>query len=217
VRAAGVSADDLVVDIGAGTGRLTAELARVARRVIAVEPDQALARRLAGRWTNVDVVEADVVDVALPDEPFSVVANLPFGRTTDILHLLLDDPRVRLRTALLVVQWEVAVRHGVPWPSSRNGVIWTAFYSARVARRLPARAFVPPPAVDAGVLVFERRREPLVPVERAEAFARFVAQGFRRGLRGRQARDVDVHEWAELFARATSSSGRRGAGRSSSR
>src|SRR5262249_36161849 len=105
VRVAGIGRRDVVVDIGAGTGRLTSELARVAGRVIAVERAPQLVRRLAGRWANVEVVSADVVDAGLPAEPFSVVANLPFSRTTDILHLLLDDPGTPLERAVLVVQW----------------------------------------------------------------------------------------------------------------
>jgi 23S rRNA (adenine-N6)-dimethyltransferase len=79
VRDARLRQDDLVVDLGAGTGRLTAELARAARRVVAVELDPGLAARLTGRWANVEVVEADARDVHLPREPFRVVANLPFA------------------------------------------------------------------------------------------------------------------------------------------
>src|SRR6185295_9279701 len=92
VRDAGVGADDVVVDLGAGSGRLTAALAPVARRVVAVELDPAWVCRLAGRWPNVDVVQGDALELELPREPFPVVANIPFDRTTDILRRLLDDP-----------------------------------------------------------------------------------------------------------------------------
>ena len=118
VRDARLRRDDLVVDLGAGTGRLTAELARAARRVVAVELDPGLAARLNGRWANVEVVEADARDVHLPREPFRVVANLPFAGTNEILRHLLDDPRVPLVRADLVVQWGVAVKRALPWPST---------------------------------------------------------------------------------------------------
>ena len=207
---------DLVLDVGAGTGRLTAELARAARRVVAIELDPRLADALRGRWPNVDVVCDDATAVTLPRVPFRVVANLPFARTTGILHALLDDAATPLVQADLVVEWAVAHKHGVPWPSSVNGVLWGASYEVRVARRLPRSAFTPPPAVDAGVLVFRRRPQPLVPAERAAAYHRFVADGFRRGLssvasrRERRsvgvesatARDLDAHAWATLFARS---------------
>ena len=199
VRDAGIGRGDIVVDLGAGTGRLTAELARVARRVVAVELDAGLARGLRGRWSNVEVIEADAVTIALPSEPFRVVANLPFHRTADLLHRLLDDPLTPLARADLVVEWGVAFKRAVPWPSSVSGVVWGAFYEARVSRRLPRTAFEPPPAVDAGVLVFTRRNAPLVPREFVVDYHRFVARGFRAT---RVARERDAYEWAELYRRA---------------
>jgi 23S rRNA (adenine-N6)-dimethyltransferase len=203
VRDARLTRDDLVVDLGAGTGRLTAELARAARRVVAVELDPALAARLRlnGRWANVEVVEADARGVHLPREPFRVVANLPFAGTNEILRHLLDDPQVPLVRADLVVQWGVAVKRALPWPSTVNGVVWGAWYSTRVARRLPRSAFAPRPSVDAAVLVFERRAAPLVPLERASGYRRFVVRGFREGKRLVRAepRQLDPYEWAARY------------------
>lgn len=216
VRDACVGPGDLVLDLGAGSGRVTEALARVARRVVAVELDARLADRLRGRWDNVEVIEGDAALLRLPREPFSVVANLPFSRTTDLLHLLLDSPGAPLRRADVVVEWDVALKRSRPWPSTLNGVVWGAFYEASVLRRLPRSAFEPPPAVDAGVLVFRRRASPLIPAERATEFRSLVAVGFRRGVRsvaaGRTvrrvaernatARDLDAHQWAALFLRS---------------
>jgi 23S rRNA (adenine-N6)-dimethyltransferase len=200
VRDAGIARDELVVDLGAGTGRLTAELARVARQVIAVELDASLARRLRGCWSNVSVVEGDATRLRLPREPFRVVANLPFHRTTDLLHLLLDDPSLPLVRADLVVEWGVAFKRSVPWPSSISGVVWGAFYEVSLARRLSRQAFEPPPATDAGVLVFRRRSRPLVPCASVVEYHRFVSRGFRFGPGGGVAgRDLDAHAWADRF------------------
>ena len=202
--------DHVVLDIGAGTGRLTSELAKRARRVIAVELDPVLAAGLRGRWRNVEVIEGDAAELALPDEQFRVVANLPFDRTTDLLHHLLDDPATPLVRADLVVEWAVAVKRGVPAPSSVNGVLWGALYETRIARRLPASAFAPPPATDAGVLVLTRRAEPLVDTEQFSAYRSFVGQGFRAGPGavasrrvGSQARELDAYQWANLFHEST--------------
>jgi 16S rRNA A1518/A1519 N6-dimethyltransferase RsmA/KsgA/DIM1 with predicted DNA glycosylase/AP lyase activity len=197
VRDAGIGPGDLVVDLGAGTGRLTAELARRARRVVAVELDPLLAARLAGRWANVEVVAGDAGEVPLPLEPFRVVANLPFARTTDLLHRLLDDPRTPLVRADLVVEWDVAVKRAAVWPTTVLGVVWGARWTTGVVRRLPPRCFEPRPSVAAGVLRVERRPEPLVPPEQARAFESFVRRGFRRD--GRSARQLDAHEWAAAF------------------
>src|SRR5213076_3278966 len=76
VRSAGVAPGDLVMDLGAGTGVLTAALARAGADVLAVELDPVLAARLLARFPR--VVEDDARRVALPRGPFHVVANLPF-------------------------------------------------------------------------------------------------------------------------------------------
>jgi 23S rRNA (adenine-N6)-dimethyltransferase len=181
--------------------------------VLAVELDPRWASKLRGRWENVEVIEGDATLLRLPREPFRVVANLPFSRTTDLLHLLLDDQATPLIRADLIVEWGVAAKRGLPWPSTLNDVVWGAYYESSVARRLSRTAFEPPPAVDAGVLVFRRRAEPLIPPELTHSFRRFVARGFRRGLRtvvpshalkriaerGAVARDLDVYQWAEVF------------------
>lgn len=207
VRDAGIGFDDLVLDIGAGHGRLTEQLARVAGRVVAIEVDPRLSGSLQGRWPNVEVVVGDAVHMELPDVPFRVVSNLPFHRTTDLMHFLLDDPAGSLQRADLVVEWSVAVKRAIPWPSSLNGVYWGAFWDISVSRRIPRAAFVPMPSVDAGVLVLRRRTAPLVARELADGYRRFVASGFRKGVpraarrdKGRLLpRDLDAHEWAALF------------------
>ena len=213
VRDATICPDELVLDIGAGSGRLTAPLALAARQVVAVELDRRWAARLRGRWPNVEVVEADAAELPLPHEPFRVVANLPFDGTTAILRNLLDDPRVALVRADVIVEWGVAVKRGLPWPSTVNSVLWGAWYATAVARRLPRTAFDPPPSVDAGVLVIERRPHALVADESWRRYRGFVARGFRHGLAavaparmlrrlrlGRaQPRDLDAHAWAALF------------------
>ena len=204
-----------MLEIGAGSGRLTSELARRARRVVAVEIDATLATRLRGRWPNVLVAEADALTLPLPREPFRVVANLPFHRTTDALRHLLDDPLVPLLRADLVVEWGVALKRAAVWPSSMRGVLWGAWYRFGISRHLPAAWFDPAPDVDAGVLRVVRREEPLVAPEAAGRYARFVGRGFRHGLAAvapRRAlaqvgastrtppRELDAHRWAALFA-----------------
>jgi 23S rRNA (adenine-N6)-dimethyltransferase len=221
VRTAGLTRDDLVLEIGAGSGRLTTELARVAGHVLAVEVDPRWARQLRARLAdNVTVVRANALRVPLPNEPFRVVANLPFGQTTAFLRHLLDDPRVPLERADLVVEWGYALKRATVWPSTLLGATWGAWWTFRIDRRLAAQSFEPAPSVDAGLLVVARREPPLVLVSDRLAYRNFVRDGFKRGLRAvapprdvrriaRRAapRDLDVHQWAALF-RAASRSGR---------
>jgi 23S rRNA (adenine-N6)-dimethyltransferase len=205
---------ELVVDLGAGTGMLTAALVRAGADVVAVELDPALAAGLRRRFPR--VVEGDARRVPLPREPFRVVANLPFEGGTEILRRLLEDPN--LAAADVILQWEVAAKRAAVWPSTALGAIWAASFELTVLRRLPREAFAPPPDVDAAVLCAMRRAQPLVPPAEQRRYARFVHAGFRHGLRavappmtlkrlGRElgfpakARpcDLDAAAWAALF------------------
>jgi 23S rRNA (adenine-N6)-dimethyltransferase len=196
VRDAGVRADDLVVEIGAGAGILTCELAKRAGSVLAVELDPAFASRLrrrVGGRENVTVMGGDALRVALPAEPFRVVANVPFNASTAILQRLLD-PRQQLQRADLVLQWEVA-RKRAGRPRSALGAAWAPWWSFRLGRTIPPEAFRPRPAVAAAVLVAERRRAPLLPPESFEEYGAFVRSLFD----GTLVRGLDGAGWAALF------------------
>src|SRR3954471_762216 len=117
VAQAEVGRDELVLEIGAGLGRLTGPLATSAARVIAVEIDERFATRLARRFgtdSSVEVVTDDALQVALPNTGFRVFGNLPFGATTAILRRLLDDPRLALTAVDVVVEWNVARKRASP-------------------------------------------------------------------------------------------------------
>ncbi len=185
-----------MVEIGAGTGLLTSELAKQAGRVVALELDPVLATGLRRRFAvhaGVTVVEGDVLQVALPREPFRVVANVPFNASTAILQRLLD-PRRPLERADLVLQWEVA-RKRAGRPRSALGAAWAPWWRFRLGRRIPPDAFRPRPAVAAAVLIAERRLAPLLPAESFEEYGAFVRSLFDGSL----ARGLDGAGWAALF------------------
>lgn len=160
VRSSGVGPGDLVVELGAGPGALTLALARTGARVIAVERDPRLARRLARRTadlSSVRVVEGDLRRVPLPHRPFHVVANIPFSTSTDALRRLLDEHhRGRaLAGADLLVEWGFARRlvgRDGEAPVDRNVARWRRRATFDLVRRVPARAFSPAPRVDAAHL-----------------------------------------------------------------
>lgn len=105
VADAGVEPCDLVVDIGACTGAVTAPLVAAGARVIAVElhPRRLAVLRDRFAYDDVTVVRADAADLRLPRSPFRVVANPPFALTSQILKRLLA-PGSRLVRGDLVVQ-----------------------------------------------------------------------------------------------------------------
>jgi 23S rRNA (adenine-N6)-dimethyltransferase len=107
---------------------LTRQLARVARRVVVVEYDPYWALRLRERFSddgNVLVVHENALKVELPEEPFTVVANVPFCTTTSILHRLLDDPTTPPESVYLMVQKQVALKHARTKPTTLKTLHWS--------------------------------------------------------------------------------------------
>jgi 23S rRNA (adenine-N6)-dimethyltransferase len=179
VASVGLRPGELVIEIGAGRGALTLALAEQPVEVVAVELDPVWAERLHGELRRagcrrVRVVHADFLAFALPARPFRAIGSLPFGRTTDMLRRLLDDPSVPLERADLVVQWEVACKRASPEPSTLLSTAWAPWWEFRLGRRIPAGAFRPIPRADGGVLVVTRRRPALLPRGMAREYARFV-------------------------------------------
>ncbi|HZT95074.1 MAG TPA: rRNA adenine N(6)-methyltransferase family protein [Gaiellaceae bacterium] len=236
VRDAGVQPGTLVLDLGAGGGILTRALADADARVRAVELDTAAALQLRTRFgadPRVEVVEADATLVALPDEPFAVVANLPFAVGTAVLRRLLGDPRVPLLQLDAIVEWGLAAKRTAVWPSTLLGCTWGAWYELELVRRVPRACFAPPPSVEAAVLRARRRPEPLVPPDHASAYGALLRRAFAaqapldrilpRGLVHEaahvlgfdphaSARDLDVRQWGRLYAEVRSATPRRRAG-----
>jgi 23S rRNA (adenine-N6)-dimethyltransferase len=201
VADAGVSAGDLVVDIGAGSGMLTAPLLAQGAHVVAIEPDPVYAKRLRRACPGATVVERDARSMEWPGEPFRIVANLPFLHAADICRVLFGDPRVPLVSADLIVEWDFAAKRARLWPSTAQTVLWSAWYDLAVVRRIDARAFVPVPSVAAGVLRARRRERPLVRPAEAARYGAYVRQGFRIDQR---ARERDPHAWAHAFESSAS-------------
>ena len=162
VDGAEVGRRDLVLDIGAGNGLISVALARRGACVQAIERDPALAARLRAKfatWPSVTVVEADVLAMPLPAEPFRVVANIPFGITTQILRRLLDEDG--LARADMIVQAEVARKRGSRGRGTLLNACWEPWFEFGTGTRIPATAFRPRPRVDAAVLIVARR-DPLL-------------------------------------------------------
>jgi 23S rRNA (adenine-N6)-dimethyltransferase len=139
---------ELVLDIGAGEGALTAHLVRAGAQVVAVELNQRRAGVLRDRFPGIKVVHADATSIWLPGRPFRIVANPPYGISSSLLRMLLA-PTSRLVRADLVLQRAVVRKY-----ASAN----TRKFRPTIGLTLPRRAFLPPPHVDSAVLVVRRRR-----------------------------------------------------------
>lgn len=151
VAEARVRPGELVLDIGAGEGSLTAQLLRSGARVVAVELHTGRAALLRGRFPQVTVVRADAASLRLPSRPFRVVASPPFGITTSLLRQLLA-PGTGLVAADLILQRAVVRKYACGCGRGHG-----RGYRMTAGLDLPRRAFLPPPRVDSAVLVIRRR------------------------------------------------------------
>jgi 16S rRNA (adenine1518-N6/adenine1519-N6)-dimethyltransferase len=179
---AGISENDTVLEIGPGLGTLTSELLRRAKKVVAVELDGDLARKLPGEFPGkeLEVINQDILTFDLRNLPedYVVVANVPYYITSKIVQLLTTAVN-KPRTIVLLIQKEVAERMAArPGEMSILAVSSQVYAEVRLGEVVPAALFTPPPKVDSQVVILEMRQKPQVTPEDEKHFFRIVKAGF---------------------------------------
>lgn len=182
VRSAEVSHKDTVLEIGPGLGTLTRELVKTARKVVAVELDEVLARRLASDLPvlNLVVRNQDIMKFNLGELPvgYKVVANIPYYLTGNILRMLTDSANPPKQMVLLV-QKEVAQRLAAgPGQLSIIAVATQLHYQVKLGKVIKAELFAPPPKVDSQVVILQKRNKPLFKNLNKNLYLRVVKAGF---------------------------------------
>ena len=177
-----LSKDDVVMEIGPGLGTLTSELLRRSNKVVAVEYDSELARKLPAQFpgTNLEVIQSDILKFnlsTLPDD-YKVVANVPYYITSKIVQLLMTATN-KPSTVVLLVQKEVAERLAAKFGNmSILAISAQLFAEVSLGEVVPASLFTPPPKVDSQVVIMKTRKTPfLTDVDEADFF-RVVKAGF---------------------------------------
>ncbi len=162
-----ITPGELVVEIGAGIGVLTEELLKAGARVRTVEFDGRVIPLLkayvnAAQWEGkLEIIEGNALDVPFPDEPYKVIANIPYHITSPLLrHMFLESPRGPSSVSLLI-QREVAERICDPEDRGLLTVVVSLFGKPSIVRHVPPAAFMPPPAVDSSIMHIECYDTPL--------------------------------------------------------
>lgn len=180
-----------MIEIGAGVGVLTAELAQRADKVVCIEIDSRLLPILdetLAEYDNIKIVNQDVLKVDLhkliaeefPNMPVAVCANLPYYITSPIIMNLLES-RLPISSLTVMVQKEAAQRI-CAMPGSREvGAVSIAvryYCEPKVLFQVSRGSFMPAPDVDSTVIRLDIRKQPTVDVKREEDFFRVVKAAF---------------------------------------
>ena len=187
VKAADLQEGEPVLEIGPGIGTLTQGLAQSGANVTAIELDTRLLEVLdttLAQYDNVRIIHGDVLKLDVPsimnNEPFKVVANLPYYITTPIIMSLLES-RLPIERLVVMVQKEVALRM-VAKPGTKDyGALSVAvqyYTKPNIVLDVPPKSFLPAPAVTSSVIRCVLRDKPPVDVVDEKLFFRVVKAGF---------------------------------------
>ena len=210
VDAAELEASDQVLELGAGTGVLTRQLAKQAGRVVAVELEQDMLRLLAhtvGTYSNVEILARNLLYLdpqeVFGQEPYKLVANLPYYITAPTFRHFLESANAP-RRLVVMVQYEVAQRIvAEPGDLSLLGVSVQFYGRPQIITRVPARAFYPAPKVDSAILRVEVHEQTPLTARERDGFFRVVQAGFsekRKQLHnslahGLHRKDEEIRGW----------------------
>lgn len=187
----GIDSESGVIEIGAGIGVLTAELAKRAKKVVCIELDSKLLPILdetLADFDNIEIINADVLKIdlaALIEEKFGgmpvyVCANLPYYITSPVIMTLLES-RLPLKAVTVMVQREAAQRLCAPVGSRLSGAVTVAVDYYAEARKLfdvSADSFMPAPKVDSSVIRLDIREKPGIEVSDEKLFFSMVHAAF---------------------------------------
>lgn len=172
-----------ILEIGPGTGAVTAQLYKLGRPLTLVELDETRISHLEHTFPRAQVKHADVLKSRLDQSV--IVGSLPFHLTTPILRRLLRARK--WQNAILLTQWEVARKRAGVGGSTMMTAQWAPWYDFRLIDRVPAHAFTPKPSVDGGLLTIDRLTASLVPERHRSDYQQFVRNAFTgrgRGMKG---------------------------------
>ncbi len=185
IDASAIDADDEILEVGAGTGVLTRELAQHAKRVVAVEIERdmlTLLEETTGSYKNVELVARNLLQLdpseVFAQRPYKLVANLPYYITAPTFRHFLESANPP-RLLVVMVQLEVAQRIvAAPGDLSLLAVSIQFYGQPRIVARVPANAFYPAPKVDSAILRVDIRPQVALSQQERDGFFHVVQAGF---------------------------------------
>ncbi len=193
VSAAGITKDDMVIEVGPGFGTMTQWLAEAAREVVAVEIDKHLIpilEQTLADYDNITVINEDILKLDVNKlieeknngKPVKIVANLPYYITTPIIMGLFEN-HVPVENITVMVQKEVADRMQVGPGTKDYGALSLAvqyYAEPYIVANVPPNCFIPRPNVSSSVIRLTTWEEAPVTVNNEKLMFNIIRASFNQ-------------------------------------
>jgi 23S rRNA (adenine-N6)-dimethyltransferase len=175
-----INSSDIVYEIGAGKGIITAELAHVAEKVVAIEKDPRLVLGLREKFVahgNIEIIERDFLRYKIIERNYKIFANIPYSITAEIMRKILYE-RPLPSEAYFILQREAAKKFSGCPRETQFSVLVKPLFEFQILAGLRRTDFDPVPNVDSVLLLIRRRKVPLIKKEDIALYRGFVYHGF---------------------------------------
>lgn len=188
VEGANIKENDVVIEIGPGSGALTKELLSIAKEVIAIELDSELIPILKEElkeFDNLTLVNEDVLKIELGEivkgkENLKLVANLPYYATTPIIAKILKQG-INFKSLTVMIQKEVGERMSAKPKAKEYGslsLLVQYYCDINIIRKVSPSSFMPRPKVDSVIIKLDKLQKPRVNVKNEELFFKIIRTAF---------------------------------------
>ena len=190
IVAAEIKKDDIILEVGPGTGNLTKKLASAAKEVIAVEKDGRLIDQLKTKFSengNVKIIEGDILEFnpeaySLKSGEYKIVANIPYYIPSHFLRIIFESAGWRMaqpKLIVLMIQKEVAQRIMAKPPHMNLLALSVQFYAEpKIISSVSRGSFQPMPKVDSAIIKLETRDTRHETREKQEKLFEIIRAGF---------------------------------------
>ena len=194
---------DIIYEIGPGKGILTKELAKRAKKVIAIEKDRKLYMKLLKKFASDDKIilhHADFLEFKIDEPLYKIFANVPFNITSALIRKLLFDVNPPIE-AYLIIQKEGAEKFiGAP-KTTQFSVLLKPWFRMTIIKYFKRTDFSPIPNVNVVMLHIEKRIPPLISRTDMPVYQRFIKCGFgarRKNLKSNYKNVFSHRQWKRL-------------------
>jgi len=182
LNASSINSSDLVIEIGPGRGIITKQLISRAKEVIAIEKDVDLYQELLeklGQDPKLKLINKDFLSWNLPNKPYKIFSNIPFGITAEIIDKLLKSEN-RPTEIYFILQTEAAEKYLGGDIETQSSILAKVFYDIEILGQIDRTAFTPKPQINISFIRFILKDGDQIDLDIYQQFRDFVIFGFNQ-------------------------------------